>query len=241
MQFSSLSESGLTHGVFSRHGGVSPSPFRSLNTSYGVGDSEANVAANRQRFKEALGVGTLVSAVQVHGGKVLDVTEEPEGDLEVAGYDALITRCNIGLMIQQADCQAVLFFAPDRRVIGIAHAGWKGSVVGILGETVALMVENYGVDSARIKAAISPSLGACCAEFVNYRQELPGWMHGYQVAPNYFDFQAISRAQLVEAGLAKENISAAPICTRCSPDYFSYRRTKTTGRFASVIGLACGS
>jgi copper oxidase (laccase) domain-containing protein len=86
-------------------------------------------------------------------------------------------------------------------------------------------------------AAISPSLGPCCGEFVNYHQELPEAFHGYQIRPNYFDFWAISKDQLRDSGVRSEQIEIAEKCTVCEEDYFSYRRDGVTGRFASVIGL----
>jgi copper oxidase (laccase) domain-containing protein len=91
-------------------------------------------------------------------------------------------------------------------------------------------------------AVISPSLGPCCAEFIHYRKELPTWMHAYQIRPHYFDFWAISRQQLIDAGVLPAHIDVATICTCCNPQFFSYRRaTKTsggrTGRNGSIIGL----
>jgi copper oxidase (laccase) domain-containing protein len=95
----------------------------------------------------------------------------------------------------------------------------------------------FATKAADLVAAISPSLGPCCAEFVNYLTELPLAFHDYQVRPNYFDFWAISHDQLCSAGVKSENIHTANICTCCNHDYFSYRRERETGRFASVMGL----
>jgi len=237
LQFSILAGQ-LNHAVFTRHGGVSYAPFDSLNVSYGVGDTEEAIRDNRARIKKVLGLETMVSARQVHGNRVSVITEKPDNDYEIDGCDALVTNCRTGLMIQQADCQAVIFYDPPNRAVGVAHAGWRGSVAGIIGETVRAMSGNFGSDPALMLAAISPSLGPCCAEFVNYRDELPEWMHDYQVDNACFDFQAISKAQLQQAGLRSANITAADICTRCSPDYFSYRRRKATGRFATIVALS---
>lgn len=235
--FPGLAADSLVHGVFGRQGGVSVAPYHSLNLSFGVGDDPAAVLANRALLKKALGINTLVSARQVHGDRVLSITATPEGDFEAEGYDALITNCRIGLMIQQADCQAVILHDPDRAALGMAHVGWRGSVVGIIGVTVRAMAEAFGSDPAQLRAAITPSLGGCCAEFINYHRELPSWMHEFQVRPAHFDFPAISARQLEEAGLRQERISQAGLCTRCSPDYFSYRRDRVTGRFATVAAL----
>ncbi|MDF1578465.1 MAG: polyphenol oxidase family protein [Desulfurivibrionaceae bacterium] len=237
LQLDSFRARGLVHGFFNRHGGVSGSPFASLNVAFGVGDRVEAVRENRTRLKKSLGLGTLVSARQVHGDRVLVVAGEPEGDFEAPGYDALVSERPIGLMIQQADCQGVIFYDPRRLAIGAAHVGWRGSVAGTITATVKAMADSFGTDPANLRAAISPSLGPCCAEFVNYRRELPEWMHDFQVRPGYFDFWAISRRQLQEAGLAADNIEAAGICTRCNSDYFSFRRSRVTGRCATAIGL----
>jgi YfiH family protein len=233
-----LSSSFLFHGTFNRHGGASPSPWDSNNVSFGLGDKPENVYANREQIKKTLGFKRLVSAKQVHGSQVYTVGENPTDDLEIDGFDALITNMpGIGLMIQQADCQAVFLFDPENKAIGIAHVGWRGTVADVIAETVFAMSLTFSTEPVDITAAISPSLGPCCAEFVNFRSELPAALHGYQVRPNYFDFWAISHDQLSAAGVRPENIHAAAICTCCNLDFFSYRRDRNTGRFASVIGI----
>jgi YfiH family protein len=241
LTFPALSSSYLFHGVFNRYGGVSPKPWDSQNVSFGLGDDPQNIRTNRETIKKNLDCTNLVSARQVHGSKVYIIKKNPEKDLEVDGFDALVTNVQgLGLMIQQADCQAVMLFDQDKRVVGIAHAGWRGSVADIISSTVSAMNDAFATEPVELIAAISPSLGPCCAEFVNYRSELPVSLHGYQVRPDYFDFWAISRDQLSSAGVRQENIHTAEICTCCSHDYYSYRRSNKTGRFASVIGLRKG-
>lgn len=238
MLFPAFAAAGIFHAVFTRHGGVSPAPWNSLNVSFGVGDGPDNVMANLGKIKEVLGFEKLISAVQVHGSRVHVVAGEPAADLTVEGYDALITDiAGIGLMVKQADCQAILLHDPVRKAVGIIHAGWRGSAANIIGATVAAMTGAFNSNPAEIKAAVSPSLGPCCAEFVNYRQELPSFAHAYRVKKNYFDFWALSRDQLGRAGLEPDNIVTAALCTVCTPAFFSYRRQKLCGRFASVIGI----
>jgi hypothetical protein len=115
-------------------------------------------------------------------------------------------------------------------------------VQGILAKVITIMVENYGTVQADLHAVISPSLGLCCAEFVNYRRELPEEFHRFMVRDNYFDFWQISRFQLMNAGISEKNIETTAICTCCSNNYFSYRRATrlsggVTGRNCSVISL----
>lgn len=229
---------GVAGGFFSRHGGVSQAPFASLNVSYGVGDDPDQVEGNRRLIKENLGLSALVSARQVHGDAIAVIDILAAQDHEYDGFDALITnQPGIGIMIQQADCQAVVLFDPERRVVANVHAGWRGSVANIVARTIQRMTDVFGSNPSRIRAAISPSLGPCCAEFTNFAIELPAAFHQYQVTTNHFDFWAITTMQLQAAGVLAENIQVAGVCTRCDHNYFSYRRTPRTGRCATVVAL----
>ncbi len=226
-----------------RHGGVSRPPYNSLNLSYGVGDESHSVASNRERLKRQGPFAHLLSARQVHGDAIFVAEEGLDEDLEVDGYDALMTDISgIGLMIQQADCQAVTLYDPTGPAIAAVHCGWKGSVTDILGKTVQAMKAFYGTKPSMLQATISPSLGPCCAEFINHASELPPSFLAYQVRENYFDFWQISRMQLLQAGVEGQNITISGCCTSCSADHFSYRRAcrqgdGQTGRCATVICL----
>lgn len=233
-----LSDPRLFHGIFTRNHGVSPAPWDSLNVGYHCGDAAENVRQNRRNIKEALQIERLISLGQVHGAKVFTLTEIPDKDLEIEGFDGLVTDLKgPGLMIQQADCQAVLLFDPVRPAVGIVHVGWRGAVAKIIRAAVTAMVENYSSRPADLLAAISPALGPCCAEFRNFKTELPMEMHGYQARPEHFDFRAISRDQLQTEGVQANRITVAGQCTVCSPEFFSYRRDGNCGRSASIIGL----
>ena len=234
----------LIQATFDRHDGESPAPFASLNSSFSVGDQEEKVRSNRERMKQTLSIKRLVSARQVHGEQIHRIEEMPESDEEIDGVDALLTdRRGVGLMIQHADCQAILLHDPVHSAIAAVHCGWRGSVIGIIEKTMRQMSSCYGSRPEDITAGISPSLGPCCAEFINHREELPRSFLAFQTRSTYFDFWQISRWQLLEAGLQPENISLAAICTSCSPDFFSYRRAVRkgngiTGRNCSIIALA---
>jgi len=241
--FSMPSSTGLIQATFDRQQGVSASPYASLNCSFGVGDQAKNVQANRNLIKQQLQIDCLVSARQVHGDAVFRLQEVPTSDAEIDGVDALVTnQRGVGLMIQHADCQAVLLHDPARSVIAAVHCGWRGSVIGILGKSVEKMCLWYDSRPHDITAAISPSLGPCCAEFIHHQRELPAAFQAFQDKVNYFNFWEISKGQLMEAGLLPENIKIAAICTACNADFFSYRRATRrgngrTGRNGSVIAL----
>ena len=232
----------VPHGCFTCQGGVSLHPFASLNVSYYTGDDPENVDKNRHLALQAIGLSDLISVKQVHGERILSAVEDHK-NTEPEGYDAIISNLpGTAILIQQADCQAILLWEPTARVVAAIHCGWRGSVLGIIGKTIARMQQEYGAAAQRLRAVTSPSLGPCCAEFINFPSELPGWMHAYQVRKNYFDFWAISRQQLQQAGVRTENIDCARSCTSCNQDYFSYRRAVRlangiTGRNGSIIGL----
>lgn len=231
------------HGFFNRHGGISRGLHASLNVGHRVGDDPVAVAANRQVVKNMLGAKVLLSAHQTHGVNVVSLREDPADDLEVDDADALITdRQGVAVMVQTADCQPILLHDPGRKVVAAVHSGWRGSVQNILQETVAAMSHEFGCHPVGIRAAIGPSLGPCCAEFINHKQELPDAFNAYRDAGSNFDFWKISVMQLKQAGLLEANIDVIGICSKCSPDHYSYRGSsaqgeQATGRLASVIML----
>jgi YfiH family protein len=228
----------VIHGVFLRHGGTSSGKFATLNLSEQVGDHPDSVKVNRETVRKMLSVPKIVYANQVHGAQVHRVTAQMEGKLPPA--DALwTTEKGVGLAVTHADCQAALFFDPVRSVIAIAHAGWKGTLQNIYGQVVATLQSEAGSDPRHLLAAISPSLGPDHAEFMEYRKEFPQEFWEFQTTPHHFDFWAISKMQLTQAGLLEKNIEISAICTHCYPnDYFSYRRDRETGRNATIVALA---
>jgi YfiH family protein len=244
-QFSNLAAcSGIDHRIFTRNYGYSQPPFASLNVSFGMGDSQKNVSENRNIISRFMGVGRLVFARQVHGCEIAVLSRDSEKKgITTAGRsftaDAMVTDIfGRNLAIQVADCQAVLLYEPTRRVIANVHCGWRGSVQNIIGRTVEVMEQHFGCRPGRIRAGIGPSLGPCCAEFINYSKEIPMEFWRYKGLNELFDFWSLSRDQLKRAGVAEINIESSGICTRChTDDFFSYRAERTTGRFAAVIGL----
>jgi YfiH family protein len=234
----------IRHGIFTRRFGCSTGPFESLNVSFGLGDKASHVKENRRVIARAIGSNNLIYANQVHGDQVLILNPEKfvcdEDSEQVLGNgDALVTdAAGQFLTIQLADCQSILLYDPVRGVVANIHSGWRSSVKNIAGRTVHVMQKHFKCHPANIIAGIGPSLGPCCAEFVNYRKEIPEIFWQYKTANEHFDFWSISRDQLTDAGVPLENIEASNVCTRCNTAvFFSYRGEVQTGRFASVIGL----
>jgi YfiH family protein len=236
--------SGLAHGIFTREAGYSKGSFQGLNISYGLGDDNRKVQKNRNVLTRCMDGNQLVFVRQVHGDEVVIVDgrwcANPNDETPAPPIgDALVTNLRRRLLVVQvADCQAVLLYDHSRAVVANVHAGWRGSVNAIIDRTLDVMIEQYGCRPRDIVAGIGPSLGPCCAEFVNYKLEIPEKYWSYKNAAHHFDFWAISRDQLSQAGLLSENISIGGICTKCNTDrFYSYRGEGITGRFAAVIGL----
>ena len=213
------------------------------NLLHGVTTRQIDLAAagtqagpNLERLRRALGLRRLVWVRQVHGTHIVPVNGEEA--LPAAQADGLATdRPGVGLLIKQADCQAVILAAPQRGVIANLHAGWRGNAAGMPGKGVEFLAQRYGVEPNDLYAAVSPSLGACCGEFVNWRKELPAWFEQFKVGENHFDLEAATRHQLEAAGVRPQRIFISGRCTVCQGEFFSYRRDKTTGRFGTVVAL----
>ncbi|MCF8067243.1 MAG: peptidoglycan editing factor PgeF [Desulfobacterales bacterium] len=234
----------LDHGIFTRKGGLSEAPFNGLNVAYSVNDDYEKVTGNRNLILKSFGGEFLICAHQVHGIDVHVITDDYFDRPESAGKklpecDALITDIpGKYIMIQVADCQPVLLYDPVKKIIAGIHSGWRSSVKNIIGNTVSEMKEKKDSDPADIVAGIGPSLGPCCAEFINYKNEIPEKLWSYKDGQDYFNFWHISHDQLIEAGVLTENIFSSNVCTKCNTEsYFSHRGELKTGRFAAVIGL----
>lgn len=234
---------GIRHAVFTRRGGVSKLPFDSLNFATSSGDSLTNVSANFDKLRAYWDIPYIISLKQTHSDLIIvvdennrDLLNRPEPTVE---GDALITALpKTVLMIKVADCQPVLLADPVKKVIAAVHAGWRGSVQDIIGKTIGVMQAKFGSKPTNIQGGIGPSLGPCCGEFVNYREELPSTFWPYKSANNHFDFWRISVMQMKAAGIPESNIAISGFCTVCNPDlFYSYRRDKLTGRFGAAITL----
>lgn len=244
-QFHHLSEfPELRHGIFTRLNGESRLPYDGLNVGFNPGDVDGGVAANRRRIFACMGDADLIFVRQVHQTGILMVGKHGKNsNAPLPAGDGMITKSpENNLVIQIADCQAVLLYDPGRRVIANIHSGWRGSTGNIAGKCVGLMIKHYGCRPADILAGISPSLGPCCAEFIHYQTEIPEEYWKYRIGRDHFNFWKISADQLTGAGLRLENIEISDICTKCNPHlFYSYRQTNPTGRFAAVIGLTSNS
>lgn len=240
-------ENHIVHGVFTRTGGTSKGKYDSLNIGLNSGDDLAAVAENRKRIIRKMGMKPFVFLNQVHGAdvKILkknknDLSQKFQPGFETYTADGIITDISdLFLVIQVADCQAVMLYDAKKKVIANIHSGWRGSVKNIIGRSLDKMKEEFGCRSENILAGICPSLGPCCSEFVNFKKEIPKKLWPYKIdGKNYFDFWKLSKDQLMEKGVQENKIENMEICTKCHTDiFYSFRAQKTTGRFACVIAM----
>ena len=248
--FPTLEEAGFVNACSCRLHGESDVVEGTLNLALHVGDDVEKVLRNRKAFAEAVGVDAnrFTTCQQVHGSKVVQVTKELVGSGAVdfantiAYTDALITNLpDVPLMLFYADCVPVLLVDLETGAIGLAHAGWRGTVANIGAKTLAAMGEAFGTKPENILAAIGPSIGACCYEVDDFvRDQASGFEEFF--APKdggkyQLDLWGMNAKQLQEVGVSAENITISGICTNDNVELFcSYRAEQgKTGRMGVCL------
>lgn len=228
---------GIRHAFFDRSGGVSKGIYAGLNGGVGSNDDPADVAENRRRMAQALGVAPshFLKLHQVHSPDVV-IAHEPWPVDARPRADALVTKIpGLALGVTAADCGPVLFADPSARVIGAAHAGWKGALSGVIEATVEAM-RSLGADPARIIAAIGPLIRQpsyevgteFVARFTDHDSDYARFfMASTRDGHAMFDLGGFIRARLDAAGVGL--IDDTGIDTYPGEDFFSYRRTTHRG------------
>lgn len=239
---------GVTHGFFTRAGGASSGVFQGLNCGFGSSDQHEIVALNRARVAEAMG-GTpaqLAGVNQIHSATIVTLTEAPADKPDA---DAMVTATpGVILSILTADCQPVLFADRQAGVIGAAHAGWKGTIGGILEGTIDAM-EALGAKRDNITAIIGPSISQRAYEvgeeffdrFIAEDDTAARWFANGENGRYLFDLPGYGLHRLRQAGVGQAAWTRH--CTYGDPArFFSYRRTTHAreadyGRLISAIRL----
>jgi YfiH family protein len=243
--YASLEHQGVSHGVTTRAGGVSVGPYASLNLGASVGDTPEAVGENRARLALALGFEPerLVTTPQVHGTGVLVVDETTAPQALSTRADILVTRTPGFLLMQRlADCVGLLLWHRQAGVVGVAHAGWRGTALGVAGRFVEAAAE-LGGDPDGLRVVVGPSIGPCCFEVgQDVVEQIPGGAEVSAPGPRgrpHLDLWELNRRQLVAAGVPSSRVEMAGACTRCQPEtYFSHRALGyPAGRFGAAIGL----
>jgi len=242
---------GIRHAFFTREGGVSTGLYASLNGGIGSRDATAHVTENRARMAAVLHVAPdhLLTAYQIHSPQVA-VAEAPWTLEARPRADAIVTRTpNLAIGVTTADCGPILFADPVARVIGAAHAGWRGAFTGVLEATLAAM-ERLGAERGRIAVALGPMIRQpnyeVGPEFVsqfrgqdaaNARFFAPAARQGHAL----FDLPGYITARLQRAGITR--IDDLRRCTYAEPElFYSFRRSTHRaepdyGRHINAIAL----
>lgn len=246
----------VTHGFTTRVGGNSQTPYQSLNMGYTVGDNSIMVLENRKLVAKALEfpIENLVAAKQIHQDKIAIVTQKDAGKGALTyvdaldDTDALITaEKNIPLSTYYADCVPIFILDPIAPAIGLAHAGWKGTVLKIGAKTIAKMTEAFGTKAKNCWVAIGPSIGPCCYQvdetvWRNFQNNfLNGGSFFQNSIPGHWQLNLweANKFCLIEEGVPKNQIISSNICTACNTNlFFSHRKEKgLTGRMAAFMML----
>ncbi len=245
IQFESMTMPGLTQAVFSRHGGLSLDPWSSLNLGGTVGDDPEHVKGNLERLLSSLGYKSddLVQVRQIHSANVI-LAESPMDGMHQG--DAIISNTQGLLMLMRfADCVPILLVDPVNKAVGIAHAGWQGTVKEVSFHAVKAMESHFGTSPSDILAGIGPSIGPdhYCVQGDVIEKVKAVFPDNLELVLNTdadgvkLDLWRANKISLQRAGVVKIEISG--ICTGCNTrDWFSHRGERgKTGRFGAVIGL----
>lgn len=253
----------VTAGFTTRLGGYSSVPYESFNIGLHVGDDANAVIRNREKLASSVGFefDAWTSAEQVHSNVVVKVEEMHKGrgrlsmSDTLAGADGLVTNVpGILLTSFYADCVPLYFYDPIQQVIGLAHAGWRGTVSAIAQETVNEMQKHYNSRPEHILAAIGPAIDACCYEVdhtviarihdIWSQLNLSEMTLNEVIKPNFnekafINLKEINRQIMIKAGILPSHIELSNWCTGCRTDMFFSHRAENgkTGRMASWIGL----
>ena len=243
----------LTHAFTTRNTGKTPPPLDSFSLGTGQYRSYKDlVLENRQNLCLTLGMNFkhLILADQVHGCNVEVITEytESNGTVYVPQTDALVTNLKgLPLLLLFADCTPLLFYDPIKKVLGIAHAGWKGTSQEIGPKTVQKMIEMFHCNARDIIAGIGPCIDHCCFEVSLdvaeqilksvYEDQISDTIVTYKHNKAYLSLKQINAFQLENIGV--QQIDMAEKCTACSTDmFFSHRKAQgKTGRHGLIAQI----
>lgn len=243
LQSSALLKAGFRHAFFTRHGGVSEGPFRSLNLASNTGDELANVSANRRIAEKALGLAAdkLFFLSQVHGihsvellgGESFEKVVRLEGDATLTGLS------EVGCGVRSADCGTILVGDERSGRVAAIHAGWRGVVLGVIESAIHALRANQ---PSQLIAAVGPHIQRCCFEVGDeVAQQLAACSSLGQAvvdrsrARPHVDLRRLMRSKL--EALDVQTIEDIDGCTVCEPSlYFSFRRDgQASGRLLSAI------
>lgn len=237
--FPKLDKAGLVHGFSTRIGGVSEGIYASMNLSYTCGDDEEKVDENFRRIGKAIGFKSenLVFSNQIHKTDIAVVTSENCGSV-MTNMDGLVTKeKGVPLYTGYVDCVPLFFYDPEKKVAGMAHSGWRGTVGRIGANMIEVMGREFACDVKDIVAAVGPSICQDCyeisedvaLEFIHEFQELPQESYLIEKGNGKFqlDLWKVNEHILKEAGITEEHLDVTDVCTCCNHKLlFSHRASK---------------
>ncbi|MBK8466067.1 MAG: peptidoglycan editing factor PgeF [Chloracidobacterium sp.] len=246
-----LESAGFINGFSTRLGGVSEFPHGDLNLAGFDEDSAENIYENRRRFLDVFGRDLSLATVwQVHGDAIKTAASIDDVRSSETKADAIVSNLeNVLAGVKTADCVPVLIGDPKTGAFAAVHAGWRGTVQSIVAKAVKQLTKTYGADPADMICAIGPA--ACGRNYEIGKDVIDAFSEKFAESKKYFsptreghalvDLHLANRDQLIDCGVAVENILTAPFCTIEQPNlFFSYRLEKQkfgkTGRLLSVIG-----
>lgn len=255
-----FNQPGIKYGFSTRIGGVSKGYFSSLNFKFDENDSDENVRENYIRFANAVGVdyNRLVFTRQTHTTNIKHVDERDVGKglaipRDYNNIDGLVTnKPNIPLVVFFADCVPILFFDNRKKVIGVAHSGWRGTVNKISSNMIKIMCTDYGCNIEDISVAIGPSICKDCYEVSEdvakcfkeafSERDVESFLRDDHNGKFHLDLWKANECILINEGILSENINITDMCTCCNKDFlFSHRATNgKRGVLGAVIMLEEG-
>ncbi len=245
----------INHAFSTRLGGVSTGEFSTMNLALNRGDNKDSVITNYKRLCNATGFdfNTLVASAQDHNTVVRKVTADDCGigitkTRDMDSVDALVTnQANVTLVTYYADCTPVFFVDKCKKIIGLAHAGWRGTVNKICEKVIDTMVEDYNSNTDNIYCFIGPAISKCCYEidqscYDNFAQseglDLDKIMITKGNGKYMADLLETNRQILVLSGVPERNITISDICTRCNSDLLWSHRA-TNGHRGTMCAFMC--
>lgn len=245
----------INHAFSTRLGGVSEGEFSTMNLSFGRGDSDANVTENYKRFCTAANFdyNSLVASSQDHNTVVRNVTHEQFGigiykPKDILSVDALITNePKVTLVTYYADCTPLFFVDTKNKAVGLAHAGWRGTVGRIGQKVIEKMQAKFNTNPADLVCAVGPTISKCCYEvdtqcanqFFNLKDLATEKFVSKTSNEKYLvDLLEANRQILVSAGVSPDNITVSDICTKCNSDLLWSHRA-TNGKRGTMCAMMC--
>ncbi len=223
----------------SRTGGVSPSPFNSLNLGANLGDIDKNVDQNRNILLNTLGIssGNLVKGEQIHSSNIKVVNK---GGSYKASDGFVTEREGLSLAISTADCYPVILYSPPENALAAIHVGRKGAAKGIISKTLGILIDQFLINPEYTISLIGPGI---CWKCYRVNKKIAAQFDNHVIKKRkdelHLDLPLFIKNELKRGGIKQRNIFSSGICTSCSPDFcFSYRRdAHKTGRHWTIATI----